>query len=111
MTSKKLNVTVRERKQDGSSIFEGVAQLDGGTSFKLTKSRSDETRFTTRSSLTQSAGNFARRYGLELNLNSNATAKAAGQTTATNGKKSKTVSRSSKRSGHPTSLASDSVIV
>ncbi len=80
--SKSLQVTVRESKKDGT--FEGIAQLEGGTSFKLTKSRSTDTRFSTRSSLTQSAKTFAKRFGLELDIAAKATAKAASKT-ATNG--------------------------
>lgn len=64
--NKSLQLTVRQNKKDGT--FEGIAQLEGSTRFKLTKSRSDETRFTTRSSLTQSAKMFAKRFGLELKV-------------------------------------------
>lgn len=67
-TTNVLNVTVRNRTKDGSEVYEGVAQLEGGTPFKLTKSRSADTSFTTRSSLTQSAKTFAKRFGLELNI-------------------------------------------
>jgi len=106
--SKVLHLTVRERKLDGESVFEGVAQLEGGTPFKLTKSRSTETRFTTRSSLTQSATNFAKRFGLELDI-----ASAAKANKATRGNKNGTATRSTtKRTrSQPTSLASDTVIV
>ena len=98
--NKTLNITVRESKRDGQTQFEGVAQLDGGTAFKLTKSRSTETRFTTRSSLTQSANNFAKRYGLKIRFDSNSkTGNATGSRTST---KSRTASKAS--------IASDSVI-
>lgn len=73
--SKSLQLTVRENKKDGT--FEGIAQLEGSTRFKLTKSRSEDTRFSTRSSLTQSAKTFAKRFGLEL------TVATTGKTTTT----------------------------
>jgi hypothetical protein len=103
-------LTIRERKQDGSSVFEGVAQLDGSTPFKLTKSRSTETQFTTRSSLTQSATNFAKRYGLELDVAAPATKTATkAKATAKTGKaKSKT---GGSRKSQPNSIARDSMIV
>ncbi len=62
--SKSLQLTVRENKKDGT--FEAIARLEGSTSFKLTKSQSLETRFSTRSSLTQRAKKFANTFGLEL---------------------------------------------
>jgi hypothetical protein len=73
--SKSLQLTVRENKTDGT--FEGIAKLEGSTPFKLTKSRSENTRFGTRSSLTQSAKTFAKRFGLELNVATTATKKTA----------------------------------
>lgn len=99
--SKSLQVTVRESKKDGT--FEAIAQLAGTTPFKLTKSRSDETRFTTRSSLTQSAKNFATRLGLELDIAAPATK------TTTAAKTGKTTTKG-KTSATAKALASDSVI-
>lgn len=102
-----LHFTVRERKLDNGSVYEGIVQLEGGTRFKLTKTKSTETRFTTRSSLTQSVNLFAKRFGLEIESASNAKtgAKASVKT------KSGTKSRSTTKKGQPTSLASDTVIV
>jgi hypothetical protein len=80
--SNSLQLTVRENKKDGT--FEGIGQLEGGTQFKLTKCRSEDTRFTTRSSLTQSARTFAKRFGLELSVATSATKPKSKSKTTTN---------------------------
>jgi len=109
--SKVLRLTVRERKQGGESTFEGVAQLEGGTSFKLTKSRSTETRFSTQSSLKQSASNFAKRYGLELNIDSMANKPTTAKSTSSKAGTKSGKARTKAKKSQPSSLASDSVIV
>lgn len=79
--SNSLQLTVRENKKNGT--FEGIAQLEGSTRFKLTKSRSEDTQFSTRSSLTQSAKTFAKRFGLELSVATTGKTSATKTTTKT----------------------------
>ena len=63
MSKNLLPVRIRESKKDGVSYYDGTVELAGVLPTKITKSRSRETKFSSRTTLTQSANSFAKRHG------------------------------------------------
>jgi len=58
-----LLVKVSKRTKDGVESWEGTATLPGFAPTKLTKLKTNDSRFRTRSSLTDAARRIANRYG------------------------------------------------
>jgi hypothetical protein len=61
--SKNLIVKITKRTADGVEAWEGTASLPGVRPSKIVKSKSDESKFSTRSALTSAAQRLATRYG------------------------------------------------
>ena len=58
-----LLVKVSKRTANGVESWEGTANLPGLTPAKVTKSKTNESKFSTRSALTSAAQKLATRYG------------------------------------------------
>lgn len=58
-----LLVKISKRTTNGVETWEGTANLPGVAPTKLTKARTNESRFSTRSALTSAAQKLAVRYG------------------------------------------------
>ncbi len=61
--SNNLRVKITKRTTDGVESWEGTASLPGVKPTKLTKAKSNESKFSTRSALTSAAQRLADRYG------------------------------------------------
>jgi hypothetical protein len=61
--SKNLLVKITKRTTKGIESWEGTANLPGVLPTKLTKSKTNESKFSTRSALTSAAQRLATRYG------------------------------------------------
>ncbi len=61
--SKNLVVKISKRNNNGAEAWEGTVNLPGALPTKLAKSKTQESKFSTRSAVTAAAKNFATRYG------------------------------------------------
>jgi len=61
--SKNLLVKITKRTTKGVESWEGTANLPGVQPTKLTKAKTNESKFSTRSALTSAAQRLATRYG------------------------------------------------
>jgi hypothetical protein len=61
--SNTLTVKVTKRKHNGTEVWEGTASVQGARPTKLTKSKSQETAFSTASAVKKAAEKFASSHG------------------------------------------------
>lgn len=61
--SSTLTVKVTKRKHNGTEVWEGTASVQGARPTKLTKSKSQETAFSTASAVKKAAEKFATTHG------------------------------------------------
>ncbi len=72
----KLTIKVRERKNKGTTSFEGIVSLSG-LSGKVARVKDGATSFATRSALNSTARGLGKRLGLEVEFDEGTAKKAA----------------------------------
>lgn len=105
----KLVCKITKKNVNGSDVFEGQVELQGAKPTKLTKAKTGETTFGSRSTVNNAAQKFAERHGFEGVEFTEPGAKKEKATSSKTAKGSKTRTSSKKATDASLTLADSSV--